>query len=79
MDTAKKVLMICRRLLAAMPAEPSDEQHRLTQLAICYFVLEEDIEDDNNSMIGFDDDLQVVIAVVEQLGQHELLADESQA
>ena len=37
------------------------------------FYREEDAEDDNESLIGFDDDLQVVVAVIEELGLHDLL------
>ena len=73
LQTADQVADLCRRLLEALPADPSDKQHRLTQLAISYFVLEEDAEDDNDSLIGFDDDLRVVVAVIEELGLHELL------
>jgi hypothetical protein len=72
-DTAKQVVNLCRRMLKAMPEEPSEKEHRLTQLAISYLVLEEDIEDDNESMVGFDDDMQVAVAVATELGLKELL------
>ena len=77
LQTANRVVELCRSLLEALPADPSERQHRLTQLAIRYFVLEEDAEDDNDSLIGFDDDLQVAIAVIEELGLHDLLGVES--
>ena len=77
METAHRVTVLCRQLLDALPTNPEDKQHRLTQLAISYFVLEEDAEDDNESLIGFDDDLQVAIAVIEELGLHQLLDEES--
>jgi hypothetical protein len=77
LQTADRVAELCRRLLEALPESPSDRQHRLTQLAVSYFVLEEDAEDDNESLIGFDDDLKVVIAVIEELGLHDLLDVES--
>ena len=73
LDTAEQAATLCRKLLEALPAGLSQEQHRLTQLAINYFVLEEDAEDDNYSLIGFDDDLQVVVAVIEELGFNHLL------
>ncbi|NOX70578.1 MAG: hypothetical protein GXP15_15410 [Gammaproteobacteria bacterium] len=72
-DTAERVTVLCRRLLKALPADPDEKQHHLTQLAVNYFVLEEDIEDDNESPIGFDDDLQVAVAVTQALGLEELL------
>ena len=77
MQTSIRVAVLCRRLLDRLPAAPSEKQHRLTQLAIRYFVLEEDAEDDNDSLIGFDDDLQVAIAVIEELGLHDILDMES--
>ena len=77
LETSHRVTRLCRRLLEALPDHPEEKQHRLTQLAICYFVLEEDAEDDNDSLIGFDDDLQVVSAVIEELGLHDLLSVES--
>jgi len=77
LETAHRVTVLCRQLLDALPANPEDKQHRLTQLAISYFVLEEDAEDDNESLIGFDDDLQVAVAVIEELGLHDLLDKES--
>ena len=77
LQTANRVAELCRSLLDALPADPSEKQHRFTQLAISYFVLEEDAEDDNDSLIGFDDDLDVAIAVIEELGLHDLLVMES--
>ena len=72
---ARRITSLCWKLLDAMPAEPDERQHRLTQLAINYFVLAEDGHDDNHSLIGFDDDLQVVEAVIKELGLAELLED----
>jgi hypothetical protein len=72
-DVAKRIAALCWRLLEALPDEPDERQHRLTQLAINYFVLAEDAHDDNHSLAGFEDDLQVVTAVVEELGMDHLL------
>ena len=77
LNTAKRAAYLCRELLAALPKTPDEHQHRLTQLAINYFVLEEDAEDDNESLIGFDDDLQVVVAAIEALGFNHLLEEGS--
>jgi uncharacterized membrane protein YkvA (DUF1232 family) len=74
---AKRITSLCWKLLDAMPAEPDERQHRLTQLAINYFVLAEDGHDDNHSLIGFDDDLQVVEAVIKELGLTELLEEKA--
>ncbi len=73
---ADRITSLCWKLLAALPEEPDERQHRLTQLAVSYFVLAEDGHDDNHSMIGFDDDLEVVVAVIRELGLTELLEDE---
>ena len=75
LETAKRTAQLCRALLATLPAEPNENQHRLTQLAINYFVLAEDAEDDNYSLIGFDDDLQVVMAVIGELGLDDLIKE----
>jgi uncharacterized membrane protein YkvA (DUF1232 family) len=76
-QTAKLTATLCHKLLAAVPTELDKDQHLLVQLAISYFVLEEDAEDDNHSLIGFDDDLQVVVAAIEELGFHHLLEEGS--
>lgn len=73
LETAKRVTELCRGLLKALPVDPGERQHHLTQIAVSYFVLEEDAEDDNDSLIGFDDDLQVAVAVIKALGLDELL------
>ena len=72
-DVAKRIAALCWKLLDALPAETDEQRHRLTQLAINYFVLAEDGQDDNHSMAGFEDDLQVVTAVVHELGLSHLL------
>ena len=72
---AEKITTLCWKLIGALPENPEEHQHRLTQLAVNYFVLAEDGHDDKHSMIGFDDDLEVVSAVVRELGMTELLDD----
>ena len=74
-DVAKRIAALCWKLLEELPPEPDERQHRLTQLAINYFVLAEDAHDDNHSLEGFEDDLQVVIAVVNELGLSHLLEE----
>ena len=72
-DIAKRIAALCWKLLDALPDEPDERQHRLTQLAVNYFVLAEDAQDDNYSLAGFEDDLQVVTAVIGELGLGHLL------
>lgn len=74
---AEKITTLCWKLIGAMPEQPDERQHRLTQLAVNYFVLAEDGHDDQHSMIGFDDDLEVVSAVVRELGMDAWLDDSS--
>jgi len=70
---AKRIGGMCWKLLRALPDDADERQHRLTQLAINYFVLAEDAHDDNYSLEGFEDDLAVVTAVVRELGMEEIL------
>jgi len=72
-DIARRVAALCRKLLAALPDEPDERQHRLTQLAINYFVLADDAQTDDHSFGGFEDDLEVVTAVINELGLGRLL------
>jgi hypothetical protein len=74
-DVANRIAALCWKLLDALPAEPEERQHRLTQVAINYFVLAEDAQDDNHSLGGFDDDLEVVTAVINELGLSHLLQE----
>jgi uncharacterized membrane protein YkvA (DUF1232 family) len=74
-DVAKRIAALCWKLLDALPAEADERQHQLTQLAINYFVLAEDAQDDNYSLAGFEDDLQVVTAVIHELGLSHLLEE----
>jgi len=75
LDVARRIASLCWKLLNALPAKPDERQHRLTQLAINYFVLAEDAQDDNHSLAGFEDDLQVVTAVIHELGLSHLLKE----
>lgn len=70
-----RITGLCWKLLEALPDKPDERQHRLTQLAINYFVLSEDAQDDNHSLIGFDDDLEVVTAVIKELDLGHLLEE----
>jgi hypothetical protein len=76
-DVAKRIAALCWKLLDALPDQPDERRHRLTQLAINYFVLAEDGHDDNHSLAGFDDDLQVVTLVINELGLSHLLEDQA--
>lgn len=76
--SAERIASLCWKLLDALPPQPDQRQHRLTQLAINYFTLAEDTHDDHHSLAGFEDDLAVVVAVIKELGLDELLESESE-
>lgn len=65
--TAEKVGAGCMRLIDLVEASGSEAAHHAVQAAVTYFELEDDAESDG-SVIGFDDDLQVVAATFEALG-----------
>ena len=67
LDTAEKVGAGCRRLIDLLEASGSEAAHHAVQAAVTYFELEDDAEADG-SVIGFDDDLQVVEATFKALG-----------
>lgn len=58
-DTAEVVAATCRRLLPRMPLLDR-ERRAMVQAACLYFAEARDGEHDLNSVIGFDDDLDVV-------------------
>lgn len=60
--TAKNVGSTCLELLDHVGPNPSKKNHRVLQMAIRYFILDEDAEGDVSSIIGFDDDAEVVRA-----------------
>jgi hypothetical protein len=49
------------------------DTHRLVQVAVRYFVMDDDGDDDLASPFGFDDDVEVFNAVATVLGRDELV------
>lgn len=72
LDTAEAIAESLRGLLDVVAQEGDDEAHRLVHAAVRYFVIEEDAEDDMASLIGFDDDAEVVSEVAEALDRPDL-------
>ena len=58
-----------QRLLAATTDASPEADRRLLQAAIRYFVIEDDANADQQSLVGFDDDAAVVNAVLARLGR----------
>lgn len=67
LSTAERVAIGCHGLLARLGDVGSEAEHGAVQAAVAYFILEDDAEEDS-SVIGFDDDLQVVDATFHALG-----------
>ena len=67
LDTAEKVAAGCLHLLDQLAPGMEPEPHHAVQAAVLYFVLEDDAEADD-SVIGFDDDLQVLDTTAQYLG-----------
>ena len=56
------------KLLSSVKDDTPDAERLAIQAAVRYFVLEDDAESDLNSVIGLDDDAEVVNAVLRHLG-----------
>ena len=67
LETARRVAACCHALLVQLAGSPSPAHHRAVQAAVDYFLLEDDGEEDG-SIVGFDDDLEVVRVTAEVLG-----------
>lgn len=72
LELAMSIAGSCLSLLATIDGDTSESHHRLVQLACRYFVEEEDEDGDLDSVIGFDDDAEVVNLVAGQLGLDDL-------
>lgn len=72
-STAREAIYICRALLQREGNSPDPERRLAVITAAQYLILAEDAEDDVNSVIGFDDDLQVAEAVARALGYDDLI------
>jgi hypothetical protein len=57
----------CHLMLAHLDSQSSDDERRLVQAAVRYFVHKDDSECDNTSPIGFDDDAEVAALVAREL------------
>jgi len=72
LETASSLLEGCRRLLEALGPSPNRIEHLFAHVAVRYFVLDDDGDDDQASPFGYDDDVEVFNAVVELLGRPQL-------
>ncbi len=72
LDTASLLNSVCHRLLDQLTESSSEDHRRMVQVAVRYFILDEDAESDLHSPIGFDDDARVVRAVAAAVGAADL-------
>lgn len=75
LDTAlvEAITRSCEGLLDMLEPDAGEATHRLVQAAVRYFVIEEDVEPDRDSLWGLDDDAVVCGAVASHLGREDLL------
>ncbi len=66
-------LLLAQRTEALLEEASTPERHRLVQIAVRYFAMDEDGDDDLASAFGFDDDVEVFNAVAGALGREDLL------
>jgi hypothetical protein len=66
-ETARKVAAGCNSLIARLSGPCDIAHHRAVHAAVEYFILEADGEEDS-SVIGFDDDWEVVQCTAKVLG-----------
>lgn len=66
------ILRCCEGLLELLEPGADEATQRLVQAAVRYFVAEEDVEPDRDSLWGLDDDAAVCGAVAHHLGRDDL-------
>ena len=70
---ADAITRCCEGLLDTIEEDADETTRRLVQAAVRYFVVEEDVEPDRETLWGLDDDAVVCGAVASHLGRDELL------
>ncbi len=75
LPTATAITDVLLRLLDSADETTPDDDRQLIQAAVSYFITEHDAEGDFESITGFDDDAEVVNAVLRQLGHQGWLIE----
>lgn len=70
---ARDLVQACHRLLGTLSSASPDSTRRLIQAAVRYFLIDEDADADLDSILGLDDDAEVVNAVLRHLGHGDWL------
>lgn len=63
------------RLLGTLGEQTDESRRRAVQAAVRYFVIEDDADRDLDSILGLDDDAEVLNAVLTYLGHHDWLVE----
>ncbi len=72
---AERLGTTARGLVSLLGPNTSEEHAKLIRAAVRYFFLETDAESDLNSVVGFDDDADVLNAVARFLGRNDLVVE----
>lgn len=75
-DLANSLIDASLQLLSILGEETPESERRLVQAAVRYFIIEEDADSDLDSILGLDDDAQVVNAVLKHLGRESWMVEE---
>lgn len=65
----------CLKLLSSVKDTTSEQTRRAIQAAVRYFIIEDDAESDRESVIGLDDDAEVLNAVLRHLDHKDWLVE----
>ena len=68
LELARSLASAAVKLLGTVQDDTSEPNKRAIQAAVRYLVIEDDAESDTNSVIGLDDDTDVLNAVLRHLG-----------
>ncbi len=72
---ARRIAAACEALLTGVGSHGSEDAHRLVQIAVRYFIEDDDDEGDTTSPIGFDDDAEVVDLIARELGREDVFGN----
>jgi len=75
-DLANALVDASLQLLSILKEQTPEDERRLVQAAVRYFIIEDDAESDLDSILGLDDDAQVINAVMKRLDRESWMVEE---
>ncbi len=75
-DLANGLMDASLQMLSILKDDTAEDERRLVQAAVRYFIIEDDADSDLDSILGLDDDAQVVNAVLKHLGRESWMVEE---